>query len=182
MTRKQKEESRLRTAARLGQAGASFPAEVDSSSSSGSGNESDVRVVKKSRKKVKSGAKVRQRSVVKTELCFAYIMNTCEDKQEASGRSVLHYAMSSMLEYLPWAEIRTFHNLVMVKIEQGRFGWDADFVAHSKEFIDKKLRLTLRQKVQSSGNSGNRGGYRSSGRGGYNSGYRSYDGQSRFAY
>ena len=208
MTKKQKEESRLRTAARLGQAGASFPVEVDSSSSSGSGNESDIRVSKKSRKKVKSGAKVRQRSVVKTELwphtianeedgdqttsenislskfltCFAYIMNTCEDKKEAAGRSVLHYAMSSMLEYLPWAEIRTFHNLTLVKIEQGRFSWDTDFVAQSKEYMDKKVRQTLRQKVQATGISGNRGGYRSSGRGGYNSGYKSYDSQSRFAY
>ena len=208
MSRKQREESRLRTAARIDQAGGSFPVEEDSSSSSGSGNESEVRISKKSRKKVKSGAKVRQRSVVKTELwphtianeedgdqttseniilskfltCYAYIMNTCENKKEAAGRSVLHYAMSSMLEYLPWPEIRTWHNLVMVKIEQGRFGWDADFVAQSKEYMDKKVRQTLRQKVQASGNSGNRGGFRSAGRGGYSAGYRANDGQNRFAY
>ena len=124
MSKKKKEESRMRAAARLEQAGALGLDGVDSSSSSESGNESEAKKSRKSRRKVKSGAKVKQRSVIRTELWphtivnerdgevttsedisqakfnsgFTYIMATCEEKEESSGRAVLLHALSTMLE------------------------------------------------------------------------------------
>ena len=195
----------MRAAARLEQAGALGLDGVDSSSSSESGNESEAKKSRKSRRKVKSGAKVKQRSVIRTELWphtivnerdgevttsedisqakfnsgFTYIMATCEEKEESSGRAVLLHALSTMLEYLPWPEVRTFHNLVMVKLEQGRFGWSADFAAESEQYLDQKVRQTLRSRLQPTGY---RGGVRRSGRGNYNPNYRGNEGQSRFAY
>ena len=211
MSKKKKEESRLRAAQRLQQAGGSFPVESDSSSSSGSGNESDVKRSRKSRKKVKSGARVKQRSVVKTELwphtianeedgedntsenislakflsCFTYIMVTCEGK-EALGRIVLLHAITSMLEDLPWTEVRTFHNLVMVKLEQDRIDWGVDFKDLADQHLEKKVRKLLRAKVLSAstpaGNS--RGGNRSYGRGsgGYGSNYSTYEIRNKVVY
>ena len=138
MSKEKKEESRLRTSYRLKQAGSTFPddEETETSTSSESGNESAVSSSsKKSRikKKVKSGAKVKRRSVVRTELwphtianeedgedttcedislakflkCFGIIMTTCKGK-EAKGRPVLLLALTSMLEYLPWAKCVPF--------------------------------------------------------------------------
>ena len=52
----------------------------------------------------------------------------------------------SVLECLPWAEARTFHNLVMVKLEQGRLDWSADFSGLAEGFLDKKVRQNLRSK------------------------------------
>ena len=212
MSKKKKEESRLRAAQRLQQAGGSFPVnESDSSSSAGSGNESDART-RKSRKKVKSGARVKQRSVIKTELwphtianeedgedhtseniglakflsCFTYIMVTCDGK-EATGRPVLLHALTSMLEDLPWTEVRTFHNLIMVKLEQGRIDWGADFTDLSDQHFEKKVRKLLRAKAAQPANTpaGSRAGYRNYGGGasGFGSSYnRSYDIRSKVVY
>ena len=132
------------------------------------------------RRKVKSGAKVKQRPVVKTEVwphtianeddgeeisykdislskflsCFSFLMISCAEP-EASGRSVLLHAVSTVLECLPWAEARIFHNIVMVKIEQGRLNWDSDFTTIADQFLDKKVRMSLRSRGYSAGNSSN---------------------------
>ena len=200
MSKKKKEEVRLRLASRLNQAGSTFPVEdSDPSTTSGSGNESDIKTSSKSRRKVKSGAKVKRRPVVKTELwpqtianeedgdevtsediglakflsCFTFIMATCEGK-EVTGRPLLLHAVMSVLDCLPWSEARTFHNLVMVKLEQGRIRWSADFSDLADQFLQKKLRQSLRTKVQStSTTAGYRAGYRGSGTGSGGSNYRS---------
>ena len=130
------------------------------------------------RQKVKSGAKIKKRPVVRTELwphtianeddgdnvtsedislakffsCFTYIMMGCGGV-EARGRSTLLHAVSMVLEYLQWADARAFHNMVMVKVEQGRVNWGTDFAALADDFIDKKVRLGLRNKYASGGSS-----------------------------
>ena len=199
MSSMKKEEAKLRLASRLRQAGNNFPAEADSSASSESGNESDAKSVScKTKSKVKSGARIRLRPVVKTELwphtianeqdggnvssedifrskfmsCFTYIMATCEGK-EAAGRQILLHAIFLVLEYLPWTEARTFHNLVMVKLEQGRIRWSADFMELADQHIEKKVRESLRNKPQpASSTSGYRAGNR-----GFRSGRGSFRGQ-----
>ena len=174
MTRKQREDCNNKVSAKLKQIGATFP-EDDSTSSSGT----DSDYVKRSchsRRKVRSGAKVKKRPVVKTELwphtvaneddgeevdsetislakffaCFTYIMLNC-GRAESAGRSALLHAVSTVLEYLPWAEARNFHNLVMVKLEQGRANWSSDFLIMADQFIDKKARQNLRSKGSSVG-------------------------------
>ena len=141
-------------------------------------------------RKVKSGAKVKRRPVVRTELwphticneddgeettcddislakflsCYTYIMITCERRKEVIGRPYLLHAMCSILECLPWSEARSFHNVVMVKLEQNRIDWKADFSALAKDFIDKKVRQSLRPKTTSSTPS-RRSGFRSVGKG-----------------
>ena len=169
MTKKKKVECDKKLSARLMQAGAYFPEDSDSTSSTGT--DSSGKGKKSKSKKVKSGAKVKQRPVVKTELwphtianeddgeevssdsiglakffsCFTLIMKSC-GKVEAAGRADLLHAVSSVLECLPWAEARTFHNLVMVKLEQGRLDWSADFSVLAESFLDKKVRQNLRSK------------------------------------
>ena len=125
MTRKQKE-CGTKIAARIKQAGGIFPNdEFDSATSSGT-DSSGVDKRYRSRKKVKSGAKIRKRPVIQTELwphtiankddgeevtsetiglskflsCFTYIMTNC-GRWEAKGRAALLHAVCSVFECLP---------------------------------------------------------------------------------
>ena len=66
-----------------------------------------------------------------------------------------------MLEFLPWTEARTFHNVVMVKIEQGREDWSSDFAELAEQFLNRKVRLSLRSQGKPAGS----GASRASGRG-----------------
>ena len=174
MTKKKKEECSKKLSARLMQAGAYFPEESDSTTSTGTSTGTDSSRTgrkSKSKKKVKSGADIKKRPVVKTELwphtianeddgdevsseniglakffsCFTLIMKGC-GKTEAAGRAELLHAVSSVLECLPWADARTFHNLVMVKVEQGRLDWSADFSVLAEQYLDRKVRQNLRGK------------------------------------
>ena len=141
--------------------------------------ESDGDQCCKGRRKVKSGAEVKKRPVLKTELWphtlaneeeghgdevtsdniklstfnkyFTKIIIKTKDKTEAIGRTALLHAISSILECLPWVEARNFHNLTMVKIEQKRLEWKADFAALGEEYLDRKVRLNLRTKGTSAG-------------------------------
>lgn len=76
----------------------------------------------------------------------------CETKTEAAGRAILLHAVSTVLECLPWAEARSFHNLVMVKVEQDRINWSTDFSALADKFLDKKVRMNLRTRASPAGN------------------------------
>ena len=73
-------------------------------------------------------------------------------KKESAGRAELLHAVSNILECLPWADARTFHNLIMVKLEQGRLSWSSEFSSLALEFLDKKARLNLRSKGASGNN------------------------------
>ena len=199
MSSKQKKLCENRVQDTLKKVGAVFP-EDDVISSSTSGKDSSDAGSCRHRRKVKSGAKVIKRPVIKTELwphtvanendgdqvtcdnislakfmsCFTYIMATCASS-ESRGRSVLLHAISLVLEYLQWPEARTFHNVMLTKIEQGRLKWSEDFAALAEEFVDKKVRLSLKPKFSGSysGGSFNKGsgngkGFRnSSQRGGF---------------
>ena len=106
-------------------------------------------------------------SLSKFMSCFTYIMATC-GSAESRGRSVLLHSISLVLEFLQWADARTFHNLILTKIEQGRVKWSDDFSVLAEEFIDKKVRLNLKPKFSGSysgGSSFNRGS-------GYGKGYK----------
>ena len=133
---------------------------------------SEYRRKKSHRCKVRSGAEVKTRPVIRTELwphtitneddgenissedislskflsCYTYIMINCVKVTEAEGRPVLLHAISTILECLPWAQARLFHNIMMLKIEQGRINWSADFTALAGQFLDKKVRMTLKTK------------------------------------
>ena len=63
---------------------------------------------------------------------------------ESAGRASLLNAVSTIMEYSFWTEARTFHNLIMVKLEQDRISWDADFTDLANQFLDKKVRQSLR--------------------------------------
>ena len=176
MPRKMKEDCSATLEAMLKKAGGTFPEEdfssnSSSSSSSSSGTDtSEVKVKRRHKKHIKSGAKVKKRPVVQTELwphtianeedgeevtsedinlakflsCFTQIMNDCESSTEATGRSTLLHAVTTVLGCQPWAEARTFHNLVMTKIEQGKINWKANFSILAKQFIEKKVWNNLR--------------------------------------
>ena len=172
MPRKKKEECEAKLLSKLKVAGASFPEESSTGTDSSSSG-------KKSRSsgKVKSGAKLRKRPVIKTELwphiianeddgdevtsediglarflsCFTFIMINC-GRKESEGRAKLLHAVSNILECLPWPDARTFHNLIMVKLEQGRLTWSAEFDSLALKFLDKKARLNLRAKSSSGNN------------------------------
>ena len=208
MSRQKQEEAQLRLAYRLSEAGAYFPeGDIDSSGNEGEKGNSHNCVI---RRKVKSGAKVRLRPVVRTELwphtianeqdgteitsetislskflhCFTYIMTTCEGL-EAVGRPNLLHAITWVLDVVPWAEARTFHNLVMVKLEQGRIHWNTDFMFLAKEHIEMKVRQSLRSRTQPStsrSSSGYRTGQRSFSRGGFRSFNSNTGSKSRFVY
>ena len=75
----------------------------------------------------------------------------CGSKVERAGRASLLNAFSSFYECLPWIEVRTFHNLVMTKIEQGRINWKSDFLVLAKKFLDHKVRLSLRSRGAAAG-------------------------------
>ena len=170
LSRKDRDLCSGKVAATLKSVGAVFPkGEVSTSSNSGKESESESGACR--HKKVKSGAKVKKRPVKRTLLwphtianeddgddatcdnislskflsCFTYIMASCGGI-EAQGRSVLLHALSLVLEYVQWADARTFHNLVMVKLEQERLDWGSDFLALAEDFIDKKVRLSLKTK------------------------------------
>ena len=179
MSKKERERCNNKVSSRMKQAGATYPmADFETSNSSGteySEVESKFRV-RSRRSKVKSGAKVKTRPVIRTELwphtianeedgedvtsedislakflsCFTCIMSSC-GREESAGRARLLNAVSSVLECLPWAEARLFHNMVMVKVEQGRFEWTSDFLAMGDQFVDKKVRQNLRSKNLSGG-------------------------------
>ena len=167
MSKRQKDLCSSKVASRLKQAGATFPSD-DFETTSSSGKESHS--VYDKRKKIKSGAKVKTRPVVRTELwphianeddgedvtsenitlakffsCFTFIMASCS-RLEAKVRPVLLHPISTVLEYLQWSESHIFHNMIMTKIEQGRIEWDADFMSLADDFIDKKVRLGLRSR------------------------------------
>ena len=165
---------------RIWQTGPIFPVEETSSSgssSSGTDDSDSVRSRRRSRRKVKSGAKLVRRPVIRTELwphtvaneedgeeltcetiglpkflsCFSAIMISCGSKTQGAGRASLLNAFSSVYECLPWVEARTFHNLVMVKIEQGRIDWKTDFSVLAEKFLNHKVRLSLKSKSYAAG-------------------------------
>ena len=181
MSKMEREMCNNKVSSRMKQAGATYPmADFETSNSSGTdSSEVDRKFkVRSRRRKVKSGAKVKTRPVIRQMLwphtvaneedgedvlcediglakflsCFTCIMTSC-GKVEAAGRARLLNAISSVLECLPWAEARLFHNMVMVKLEQRRYEWTSDFSALGNQFIDKKVRENLRYR-NSSGGSG----------------------------
>ena len=89
---------------------------------------------------------------------------------ESRGRSSLLHAISSVLECLYWPDARAFHNLTMVKIEQRKIDWSSDFDILAEDFIDKKVRLSLKSKSSAGANSYRPGNFN----GGYNNSRRSY--------
>ena len=182
MSKTQKKACDKTMSGRIRQAGAVFPAEETSSSSTSSSgtDESDSgRSRRRSRRKVKSGAKLVRRPVIRTELwphtvaneddgeeltcetiglpkflsCFSAIMISCGSKAEGAGRASLLHAFSSVYECLPWVEARTFHNLVMIKLEQGRIDWKTDFSVLAEKFLNHKVRLSLKSKGSAAGQS-----------------------------
>ena len=209
LSRKQKKRRDKTAAALLKEIGSSFPDEDEDASASGysdTGTDSDSNKKKsKSKRKVKSGAEVKRRPVVRTELwphtianeddgegvtkdniilskflsCYTYIMISCEDQEEATGRASLLHAVTTVLECLPWNEARAFHNLIMVKIEQGRIDWATDFTELGDQFLNKKLQLSLRSR----GGSAPRGNGSNSGYGrGFGKGFGSYSSYGRSRY
>ena len=169
--------------------GAVFPQDSFESSSS-SGTVSDMGKTRK-KNQIKSGAKVRKRPVVQTELwphtianeddgeevdsetislakffsCFSFIMINCSSRTESRGRTALLHAVSIVLEYLQWSEARTFHNIVMVKIEQGRVDWAADFSILAENYIDKKVRQSMKTRRYPAGASSSNKSGKSIGKG-----------------
>ena len=105
--------------------------------------------------------------------CFTAIMIGCGSKVERAGRASLLNAVRSVYECLPWVEARTFHNLVMTKIEQGRIKWKDDFLVLAERYLDHKVRLSLRSKGAAAGTSSSfKPGRGSLPRGAGSSGYR----------
>ena len=211
MTKKQRQECGCKVAACLKASGAVFPQEEYSTcgNSDASGEDSEYGAGCKSRRKVKSGAKISKRPVVQTELwphtianeedgeelssediglakflsCFSYILVNC-GRAEAAGRAVLFQAISSVLECLPWADARAFHNLVMLKIEQGRIDWSENFLTLADKFLDRRVRLNLRSKGSSAGSSAPRGSFNrgvSRGSGSSSNNFNSSSSSSRFS-
>ena len=185
MSRKQRDLCGRKAAARLHQAGALFPQDSFESTSS-SGTVSDVGKSRRKKSQIKSGAKIKKRPVVQTELwphtianeddgeevdsesislakffsCFSFIMLHCSSKAEAKGRTALLHAVSIVLEYLQWSEARTFHNVIMVKIEQKRVDWASDFSILAESYIDKKVRQSVKTRRYPAGASSSyRSGY-----------------------
>ena len=192
LSKKKKNKCKKREAELLRKAGAMFP-EEDYVATSSSGTDSDS--VRKScghKKKVKSGAKMSKRPVVRTELwphtvaneedgeevacdninlakfysCFTYIMLECRGT-ELKGRTTLLHAISLVLESLFWSEARTFHNLTMVKIEQGNLEWSDDFTALAESFIDKKVRGSFKSRSAAGNSSAGKTGWYGKGNSNY---------------
>ena len=164
MSKKQKSKCQQRVSSVLKHAGAVFPGDdFETSSSSGTGSDSSSGRKHWRRRKFKSGAAIKRRPVVRTELwphtianeedgdevtsenislakffsCFTYIMLE-SNKSEARGRTALLHAVSLVLEALFWTKARTFHNVTMLKLEQGRLDWSSDFTLHAEVYVDKK--------------------------------------------
>ena len=81
---------------------------------------------------------------------YTEIMSNCKGS-EALGRPRLLHAISTVFGCMSWPETRLFHNLVMVKLEQGRIKWDADFTILADKYIEQKVRQTLKSKSQGTG-------------------------------
>ena len=181
MSKKQKSKCKQRVDAVLKHAGAIFP-DDDFDSTTSTGTESGSNGGRRRyRKKVKSGATIKKRPVVRTELwphtvaneedgeevtsenislakffaCFTYTMIECKGL-EAKGRAVLLHAVSLVLEALYWSEAQSFHNIVMVKLEQDRLDWASDFTVLAEDFIDRKVRQSVKAKGASGFSSSNR--------------------------
>ena len=75
---------------------------------------------------------------------------------EAKGRTSLLHAVSLVLEAFYWSEARSFHNIVMVKVEQDRLDWASDFGALAEDFIDRKVRQSVKSKGASGFSTTNR--------------------------
>ena len=188
MSKSEKKACDRKVSDRLEQAGGVFPDE-DSGSSSGpnsSGTESDSVRRRRSRRKVKSGAEVKKRPVIRTYLwphtvsneeddedlmsdtiglprflsCFSLIMLNC-GKVEKAGRANLFNAFSTVYECLPFTEARSFHNLVMLRLEQGKISWQEDFLSLAHKFLDRKVRQSLRSRANATGTSSYRAGRKS---------------------
>ena len=169
MSRSQKDECNGRVSSCLKKAGTVFPEDdFETSNSSGTDSGKDNCSHKHSHSKVRSGAKVKKKPVKKTELwphtianedgeevdsenislaeflaCFTYIQVRSKGA-ESRGRASLLHAVSKILKFLPWAEARLFHNTIMVKVEQERVSWSDDFLELAEDFLDKKVRSSLR--------------------------------------
>ena len=181
MSKSEKRACDRKVSDRLVQAGGIFPEEGSSSSNGGassSGTESESGRRRRSRRKVKSGAEVKKRPVIRTLLwphtvaneeddedltsdtiglprflsCFSLIMLSC-GKVEKAGRANLLNAFSTVYECLPWTEARSFHNLVMLRLEQGRISWQEDFLNLAHKFLDRKVRQSLRSRGTATGTS-----------------------------
>ena len=180
MSRKQRDKCSSLVHSRLEEVGASFPVENFESTASSGGESSSIKEMCRHSRQVKSGANVKTRPVKKTELwphticneddgedftheniplskffaCFTFIMMSCSSKKESQGRQSLLYAVSTVLEYWHWADARIFHNIMLLKIEQGVLTWESDFSVLAENFIDKKVRSSLRSRGATSGTSG----------------------------
>ena len=84
--------------------------------------------------------------------CFTCIMVKC-GKVESAGRALLLHAVCKVFECLTWAEARTFHNLIMIKLEQERIDWNSDFSKLANQYLDNKVRLSMKARGSSLGNS-----------------------------
>ena len=171
MSRRQRDLCSTKTASRIKQAGGTYP-ETDYEHTDFSGKGSDTTGCCKHRSnKVKSGALVKKRPAKVQELwphtiaiedhgeevdsntiglstffsSFTRIMTRCKGV-EYRGRSELLHAVSMVLKNLSWSEARTFHNLVMVKLEQQRISWDDDFLGMACDFMDDKVRASMKSK------------------------------------
>ena len=175
MSKKQRERSNDKASRRLRQTGSIFP-EDNFRSTDSSGEEACVRKCSHNSNKIKSGANIKKRPVLRTELwphtianeddgddvdsesisltrffkCFSTILSECVGVQ-AEGRIMLQKAIFLVLEFLPWTEARNFHNVTMLKLEQGRIDWDVDFLSLADAFVEKKVRAGLRSKPAASG-------------------------------
>ena len=178
LSKKQRDLCSSKVSSRLRQTGSNFPEDEFESTASSGKDSCDFKGSCSHKNKIKSGAKIKKRPVLRTELwphtianeddgddvdsenigltkfcsCFTVIMLECKGLQ-SQGRTALLHAIFSVLECLQWSEARAFHNLTMVKIEQGRIGWDEDFSALADAFIEKKVRGSLRTKQAASGSS-----------------------------
>ena len=196
MSKKQKSKCQQRVSSVLKHAGAVFPEDdFETSSSSGTGSDSSSGRKHRRRRKFKSGAAIKKRPVVRTELwphtianeedgdevtsenislakffsCFTYIMLE-SSKLEARGRTALLHAVSLVLEALFWTEARTFHNVVMLKIEQGRLDWTSDFTVLAEVYVDKKVKQSFRTRNSAGNNAFGRSSYYSKSNGNLNYG------------
>ena len=185
MSKKQKSKCKQRVSSVLKHAGAVFPEDdFETSSSSGTDSGSSSGRKHRRRRKFKSGAVIKKRPVVRTELwphtianeedgdevtcenislakffsCFTYIMLE-SSKSEARGRTALLHAVSLVLEALFWTEARTFHNIVMLKIEQGRLDWSTDFTVLAEVYVDKKVRQSFKARNSAGNNAFGRSSY-----------------------
>ena len=81
------------------------------------------------------------------------------NKSEAKGRTALLHAVSLVLEVLFWTEARTFHNVVMLKLEQGRLDWSSDFTVLAEVYVDKKVRQSYKARNSTGNNSSGRASF-----------------------